>query len=113
MMSIGIVIVLQIVIAGIVFSILWRLLDRELVAAAIEKLMSVKTSAEVKVVNVYHGNVLPVRIEEKLKILVKNKFTNSDVFFEQLKSLKGGLIIKVADEVLDFSISSRLENFWS
>ena len=56
---------------------------------------------------------MPLKVEDRLRGLIKAKFVSSEVKFEQLKSLKGGLMIKLADEVLDYSLSSRLENFWS
>ena len=54
-----------------------------------------------------------MKVEQTLTGLVKDRFVDGKIAFEQLRDLKGGLIIKVDDEVLDFSLSSRLENFWS
>ena len=113
MMTLVFIIVLQLAIAGVVIVVLKRLLDRELEQAAIEKLMSLKTNATVKIVHIYYTKPLSLNVEQTLTGLVKNKFVDGEIAFEQLRDLKGGLIIKVDDEVLDFSLSSRLENFWS
>ena len=108
-----ILIVVQVTISVVVIFVLKRLLDRELEKSAIEKLMSLKADADVKVVNVYHAQPLAMNVESQFRALIKNRFTGSEVVFEHLANLKGGLIIKIKDDVLDFSLSSRLENFWS
>jgi F0F1-type ATP synthase delta subunit len=113
MMPFVIIIVLQVVIAGVVIFVLKHLLNPELEKVAIEKLASLKPSIDVKVINVYHFRRLPVNIQKELRELAKNKFTNSEIIFEQSNILKGGVVIKIDSEVLDFSLSSRLENFWS
>ena len=110
MMPFLIIFVLQLVIATVVIFVLKRLLDRELEKAAIEKLTSLKTNVDVKVVHIYYAKPLSLNVEEKLRELVKNKFSVSEIIFEELENIKGGLIIKIEDEVLDFSLSSRLEN---
>ncbi len=107
------IIILQLTIALVVIFVLKHFLDRELEKAAIEKLMSLKANADLKVVNIYHAKPLTLNIEGEFRALVKNKFSGSEIIFEQISNLKGGLIIKAADEVLDFSVSSRLENLWS
>ena len=113
MIPLIILIFLQLTIALVIIFVLKRLLDRELEKAAIEKLMSLKANADVKVVNIYHAKPLTLNVEEEFKSLVKNKFVGSEIVFERISNLRGGLIIKAADEVLDFSVSSRLENLWS
>lgn len=113
MISILILLIVQLAIAGIVIFVLKRLLDRELEKAALEKLASFKTMGTVDNVIVYYASSLPLRVEEEIRALVKRKFTDSKIIFEKLSDLKGGLMIKIVDEVLDFSLSSRLENFWS
>jgi len=113
MIPLLIIICLQLFIAGIVFVVLRYLLDRELEKVAIEKLLSLQMEAVKGDICIFHGNPLSASIEERIKDLIKGKFKDNPVKFEQLKSLKGGLMIKTADQVLDFSLSSRLENFWS
>jgi F0F1-type ATP synthase delta subunit len=108
-----IMIVLQVTIGVVVVFVLKNLLDGELEKAAIEKFSSLKANPEVRVVNVYSFRPLSVNIEQELKGLAKHKFTDSEIIFEQNKVLKGGVVIKTSNEVLDFSLSSRLENFWS
>ena len=105
--------VLQLIIAAIVIFVLKNLLDRELEKAAIEKLMSLKADSTIKTVNIYYAHSMPSKIEKELIHLTKNKFSDSKVVFEQNKILKGGLVIKAADVVLDYSLSSRLDHLWS
>ena len=105
--------VLQIGIAlGVVF-VLKFYLNRELEKAAIEKVMSLKASEDVKVINVSYGKNLPLNVEEELRALFNSKFVNCKIVFDHHPDLNGGLIIKIEEETLDFSLSSRLENFWS
>ena len=108
-----IIIILQLIIAGIVVFILKNFLNRELEKAAVEKVMSLRANEDVKAINIYYAQSLPINVAEEFKVLIQNKFVNSKIEFEQLQDLKGGLIIKVGEEILDFSLSSRLENFWS
>ena len=113
MMPFIIIIILQLVIAAVVIFVLKRLLDRELAKAAVEKLVSLKLPNKVEQVCVYHAGSLSLAFEQELTAIVKNKFLGSKIVFEQTPNLKGGLVIKVADEMLDFSLISRLEHFWS
>ncbi len=113
MMLFVIIIVLQLIIAAIVVFVLKNILNRELEKIAIEKLMSLKLNENVKEVHIYYFQSLSLDVEGEFKALIQNKFVNSKINFEQLQDLKGGLIIKVGEEVLDFSLSSRLENLWS
>ncbi len=113
MMLFLILILVQLAIAGTVIFVLKRLLDRELAKAAIEKLASLKAAEAVEHVIVYYASPLPSSVEAEIKVLANRKFTNGKIVFERLQSLRGGVIIKVADEILDFSLSSRLENLWS
>ncbi|MEI7998228.1 MAG: hypothetical protein WCH62_01805 [Candidatus Omnitrophota bacterium] len=113
MMSFLILIIVQLVIAGVVIFFLKNLLDRELEKVAIEKLASLKSTEAVDCVIVYYANSISFRAAEEIKSLTSRKFINGKIVFERLQTLKGGLIIKVANEILDFSLSSRLESFWS
>ena len=113
MMPFVIIIILQLVIAAVVIFVLKRLLDRELEKAAVEKLMAFKPQSKVEQAHVYHAGPLSLALKQELTAIVKNKFSESKIVFEQAPGLKGGLVIKVADEMLDFSLISRLEHFWS
>ena len=113
MMPFLIIIVLQFVIALVVLYVLKRLLDRELQKAAIEKFMSLKKSDAVSSISVYYAGSLSLNIQQDLTALAKQKFGQAKVVFEQAQALKGGLVIQVAEEILDFSLTTRLENFWS
>lgn len=113
MMVITLFIIVQALIALVVLGILKYLLDRELEKAAVEKLLSLKVNSSASGIHVYHGNPMPSKVKSRLTGMIRRKFLQDEVRFEQLQSLKGGLMIKVADEVLDFSVASRLEHLWS
>ena len=113
MILLFLIIILQLVIAVIVFFVLKGLLDRELKKVAIEKFLSLKVISGIDSIYVYYAGDLALKFKEELTVLAKSKFTDSKNIFEQNQILKGGLVIVVAQEVLVFSVSSRLENFWS
>ena len=113
MIVLFILLFVQCVIAGIVIFVLKGFLDRELKKAAIEKLVSLKAAQDINQITVYYAHVMPSMIQEEIKNIAHQKFSKGNIVFEQLQALKGGLMIKIADEVLDFSLSSRLEHLWS
>jgi len=113
MMPLLILFIVQLMVACAVIFILKRVLDRELEKSAIEKLASFKFSGKVDKIMIYYASALSLRTKEQITSLIKQRFTCGEIVFEQLRTLKGGLMIKIADEVFDFSLSSRLESFWS
>ena len=43
----------------------------------------------------------------------KRKFSQANLNFQEDAALKGGVVIVVGDALLDFSLASRLKQFWS
>ncbi len=112
MIQLFLLMIVQLVIVVIVILVLKRLLDRELKKAALEKLQTLKINGE-KIITVYYTGQLSHNVKEELLGIVKNKNKESKLVFEQNQILKGGLVIVVDEQMLDFSVSNRLENFWS
>ena len=96
-----------------VIFVLRNLLDKELKEAAIEKFIALKGAGSIDSINIYHAGTLSVNVKEQLIAEAKRKFENNKIVFEQNQILKGGLVIVAGDQVLDFSLANRLENFWS
>lgn len=113
MMMVIAFIAVQLIIALAVLFVLKRLLERELERAAIEQLSAIKSVQGASGIKVYHGGALSAELRDRLMRTIKGRFASVHVDFEHVPSLKGGLMIKLADEVLDFSVSSRLEYLWS
>ena len=113
MMILFLIIILQLVIAGIVIFVLKNLLDKELKEAAIEKFTALKVADTIDSIKIYHTGQLSLGVKEQLIAEAKRKFENKDIVFEQNQILKGGMVIVAGEQVLDFSLANRLENFWS
>ena len=48
-----------------------------------------------------------------LESIRKRKFVQANLDFKENADLKGGVVIALGDLLLDFSLSSRLQHFWS
>lgn len=103
----------QCVFALVVIFVLKRLLDKELMRAALEKFESCKTSPEIKEIAVRSASMINDEFKVYLESIRKRKFTQAKLSFQEDAALKGGVVIAVGDQLLDFSLSSRLQHIWS
>ncbi len=113
MMILCAIVILQFLIAAVVVFVLKNLLDKELKQAAIEKFMALRIDGSIEDIKIYHVGLLSAPVKQQLLNEVKRKFENNKVIFEENSILKGGLVIVIGEQVLDFSLTNRLENFWS
>src|SRR5690348_1946037 len=93
----------QLVIAVTVILVLKKLLDRELVDAALEKLESYKPADGIKQVSVRLAKANEM-INHRLQSVCRKKFAQAQLQMEQDPAIKGGLIIELDGDVLDFSM---------
>ena len=107
-----ILVVVQVVIAAIVIFVLKHLLEKELNAAALEKLHTLNLSAGQEV-TVTSAGVLREKLKVQLQALLCRKSPDVKVIFQQDQDIRGGMIIELPGETLDFSIANRLKHFWS
>lgn len=113
-MSIILIIFLgQCVIAAIVIIVLKKLLDRELMNAALEKFESCKASADIKEITVLSSSRIKDEVQGRLESIRKRKFVQAKLIYRVEPQVKGGIVIALEDILLDFSLSSRLQNFWT
>ena len=103
----------QIVFAVLVVLVLKKLLDRELMNAALEKLESCKIPTEINEIAVYSASGVSDEFKRHLEAVRRQKFAQAQFNFRENAELKGGVVIAAGELLLDFSLSSRLENFWS
>ena len=103
----------QCVFALIVVFVLKKMLDKELMRAALEKFESCKASLEIKEIDIYLATAMNEEFMSHLEVIRKNKFAQARVNVQRNPDLKGGIVIKLGDLLLDFSLASRLQNFWS
>jgi F0F1-type ATP synthase delta subunit len=103
----------QCVIAVVVIFVLKKLLDKELMMAALERFESCKTSPEIKEIAVHSASTISDEFKSHFESIKQRKFAQANLNFQENADLKGGVVIAVGDLLLDFSLSSRLQNFWS
>ncbi len=106
-----IALLIQILVATAVIFILKHKLDRELVEASLEKLHAAAFQAPGQIM-VKSYKVLSREIQGHFKSIVRRKAADAEIIFVQDKALKGGVIIELPQEKIDFSLAGRLRNFW-
>jgi F0F1-type ATP synthase delta subunit len=113
MLTLLILFLVQCAFAVVVILVLKRLLDKELMNAALEKFESCKSSSEVIEITVLSASRMNEEFKSRLESVRKRKFVQARLNFKEDPGLKGGLAIALGDVLLDFSLQSRLQNFWS
>jgi len=103
----------QCVFAGIVILVLKKSLEKELIKAALEEFESCKISSEIKEIAVYSAAGINDEFKIHFEAIRKRKFSQANFNFKENAALKGGVVIAIGDLLLDFSLTSRLEHFWS
>jgi F0F1-type ATP synthase delta subunit len=103
----------QCVFAAAVIFVLKRLLDKELMTAALEKFESCKASSDIKEITVLSASKVNHEFQHRFESIRKRKFLEAKLNFRENPELKGGVVIALGDLFLDFSFQSRLEHFWS
>ncbi len=106
-------VVVQLIMAVIVVLVLRKLLEKELIEAALEKLEYFKPAQGGGEFIIRVASHLDGRIEDRFKSWCGRRFAGSKISFEQDGALKGGVVIVAGGEVLDFSLANRLKNLWS
>ncbi|MBF0504724.1 MAG: F0F1 ATP synthase subunit delta [Candidatus Omnitrophica bacterium] len=96
-----------------VIIVLKKTLDRELIEAAFEKLEACKSSPEVKEIVVCLPSAVSDEMKTHLESIRQRKFVQANLKIQEDPALKGGMVIAVGDLLLDFSLSGRLQHFWS
>ena len=102
----------QILIFGIIVFVLYKLLNRNLIEGAVhqfEVMASRHLDPDLKKVTVIcYKNVSEKNINRILRAAEKNLARKIEIEIEMNKRLKGGLIIRVKDVELNFSLMNRL-----
>jgi F0F1-type ATP synthase delta subunit len=106
-------VVLQSLVACVVAVVLMRMLDKELIWAALEKFESFKGAQALDKVIVRSSANLSAEVVSRFNALHQRRFADGAIVFEQDKALKGGVVIIAGNEIFDFSVSNRLRHFWS
>jgi F0F1-type ATP synthase delta subunit len=103
----------QCVFAIIVIFVLKKLLDRELMRVALEEFESCKVSSDTKEIAVCSASRINDEFKNHFESIRQRKMPQAKLNFQEDVAIKGGVVIAVGDDLLDFSLSSRLQHFWS
>ena len=106
----------QLAIAVIVFFVLKKLLDRELIALALERFERFKSEENAHNINeilVITHRPLNALLKKRLARLVEQKFKQTPLVFKEQGKIKGGMVIQMGEHVVDFSLLSRLKGVWT
>ncbi len=103
----------QCVFAGVVVFVLKGALDRELIRAALEEFESKKISSDITEITVRSASGIGEEFKNHLESIRQRKCAQATFNFQEDARLKGGIIITLGDNLLDFSLLSRLQHFWS
>ena len=82
-------------------------------SSALEKFESCKASPDIKEITVRSASTINDEFKSRLESIRKRKFIQAKLNFQDDVGLKGGVVIVMGDLLLDFSLSSRMQNFWS
>lgn len=108
----GKIIVLQALVAVAAVYVLKRLLEKDLVRAALEQVGVFDPSDEARraerIVVLFAGDV-PTTNRAVLAQLLKEKCPRADIDFLEDPALMGGLVIEIAGKVMDYSLANRLK----
>jgi len=104
---------IQCVFALFVIFVLKKLLNKELIRSALEKLESCKASPDTKEIIVRFASKINDEFRSRFEYIRKRKFAQATLNFQEDANLKGGVVITLGDVILDFSLSQCLKNFWS
>ena len=110
-MSFLCVFIVQLLIAAAVIFILKRLLDKELAEAALEKFQGLEIKG-ISAIIVRLGRP-DLQIRSRFEELARRRFPGARLTVETDITLKGGVLIIIGEQVLDYSVADRLRNFWS
>ena len=104
--------IVQALVAAAVIFILKQLLDKELAEAALEKFQALGADKGSSAIVVRLGRLDP-RIRSRFEELARRRFPRARLTVETDPALKGGVLIIIGEQTLDFSVASRLRDFWS
>jgi len=106
------IIILQVIAIVIVVYVLKRLLDRELLSTTLEQALGFQPSEEAwktDKISVISAGKLPADFQAKLVAVFREKCPRAEVEFLENPALKGGVVVEIAGEVWDHSLTTRLK----
>jgi F0F1-type ATP synthase delta subunit len=106
------VIILQAIAVVIVVYVLKRLLDKELRSTTLEQAIGFQPSEEARrteKISVIAAGQLSAEFRAQLAAAFREKCPRAEVEFLENPALRGGLVVEIAGEVWDHSLTTRLK----
>ncbi|MBF0123138.1 MAG: F0F1 ATP synthase subunit delta [Candidatus Omnitrophica bacterium] len=105
---------LQVMIAVVVFVVLWIILEKELVLLAIERLVHLdpNETSEQREVTILMARAISVKLEKRLLAVVKDKFPEAEVTVIINKDILGGVVVQAGKILIDSSLVNKFKRMW-
>jgi F0F1-type ATP synthase delta subunit len=97
-------------VAAAVIFVLKRVLDKELMKAALEQLESGQIPSATGEIVVRFSAPVSDEFKNHLESIRRRRFTGAKVDFRRDAGLKGGVVIEAGEILLDFSLAGRLRD---
>ena len=109
-MIVLVIVLIQLVAATVILTVLWGLLKRELVQAALAFLEQSAVRTEIVEVAVVTAGGFSFETESRLRALLAAKFPSATVNLVVNNDIRGGLVIQAGDLLLDYSLLTRIKH---
>ena len=106
------IVLAQVFVAAVIVVVLWALLKRELLTAALQALLQASPQGDIEEVSVVTAALLSSADEQKLRVVLEGRFAAASVNFIVNPEIRGGLLIQAGDLVLDYCLLTRIKHFF-
>ncbi len=103
---------LQLVAVAVILFVLWKMLRRELVEAALQALEAAAPRSDVAEVSAVSAAALSSVDEARLMALLKQKFPSAAIGLAVNAQIRSGLVIKAGELLLDYSFLTRMKSLF-
>lgn len=107
-----VLLLLQMAVIAVIVMVLWRFLEKELLAEALRTLNTRTAGKNVKEIVIVSARDLASPDKNRLQQLLARLFPEAATTLAVDRALKAGLIIKVGNDVLDYCLLTRLKHLW-
>ncbi len=105
MFTILILLAIQCAFTAVVVFVLKKVWDRELIRAALDKLESCPDAPQIKEIRIRSASKISAALMEQIESICRKKFAAASLDIQEDPALKGGVVIILGSESLDFSLS--------
>ena len=108
--ALGKIFLWQIFLVGVIGFVLFKVLNRTLIESAIWDFEFYKPDPEIVIKNVTVITHRPLHADakEKIKNVLRKKYPQSQCVYTEDPKIRGGMIIKIDNKVIDCSVVGRL-----